>query len=303
MRHSIRASSQLPAWTAYLIWRNRQPGRPLTRAIPTGYRGTVIGLALFAVAGVLDLAWHEILGIEVSLDALVSPTHLLLGFSLFLILGTGIRSARAAGGSEVFEWTPPAVLSLALLTGLGAFFLIYCSAFVRTPPAVPYLLTPIGSPGHAQAELPPALGLASYLVTTALIIAPFLYTLSGARRPPYGIATILVAVVAWMPLAMSGLRPVAVAGAAGATIAAVVADVLLARPAGTWLRRRLPAVTAFVAALIWTGQLAGIALASSIQWPVSMWLGAVVLSAGLAAALAFLSSWNTRSEPAPTALR
>jgi hypothetical protein len=186
------------------------------------------------------------------------------------------------------------------MTGLGAFFLIYCSVFVRTPPAVPYLQTPIGSPGHTQAELPPALGLASYLVTTALIIAPFLYTLSGARRPPYGIATILVAVVAWLPLAMSGLRPAAVAGAAGATIAAVVADVLLARRPGPWLRRRLPAVTAILAALIWTGQLAGIALASSIQWPVSMWLGAVVLSAGLAAALAFLSSWNTKSVPGST---
>ena len=61
--------------------------------------------------------------------------------------------------------------------------------------------------------------MASYLVTTALIIAPFLYGFSGARRPPYGIATILVAVVAWLPLAMSGLRPAAVAGAAGATIA------------------------------------------------------------------------------------
>lgn len=287
------------AWMAYVIWRNRQPGRPLARAIPAGYQGTVIGLALFAVAGLLDLAWHEILGIEVSLDALVSPTHLLLGFSLFLILGTGIRSARAASGPGAFEWTPAAVLSLALLTGLGAFFLIYCSAFVRIPPALPYLPTPIGSPGHAQAEQPPALGLASYLVTTALIIGPFLYTLSGARRPPYGIATILVAVVAWLPLGMSGLRPTAVAGAAGATAAAVVADVLLARRAGPWLRRRLPAITAILAAFVWTGQLIGIALASGIEWPVSMWLGAVVLSAGVAAALAFLSSWNTTSAPGP----
>ena len=67
------------------------------QAIPPGYRGTAVGVVLFAVAGGLDLLWHEILGIEVSLDALVSPTHLLLGFSLFLILGTGVRSARAAG--------------------------------------------------------------------------------------------------------------------------------------------------------------------------------------------------------------
>jgi len=102
---------------------------------------------------------------------------------------------------------------------------------------------------------------------------------------------------------MSGLRPAAVAGAAGATIFAVAADVLLARRAGPWLRSRLPAVTALLAALIWTGQLAGIALASSIQWPVSMWLGAVVLSAGVAAALALLSSVNSKSDQGPAALR
>ena len=137
-------------------------------------------------------------------------------------------------------------------------------------------------------------------MTTALIVGPFLYTFAGTRRPPYGIATILVGVVAWLPLAMSGLRPTAVAGAAGATIAAVAADLVLAGREGPRLRRRLPAVTAILAALIWAGQLGGIALGSSIQWPVSMWLGAVVLSAGLAAALAFLSSWNTRSVPVQT---
>jgi hypothetical protein len=287
----------MAAWTATVIWRNREPGQPLARAIPAGYRGTVVGVVLFAVAGALDLAWHEILGIEVSLDALVSPTHLLLGFSLFLILGTGVRSARARGRSGTFAWSAPALLAVALMTGLGAFFLIYCSAFVRTAPAVPYIPTPIGSPGHTQAEMPAAIGMASYLVTTALIIAPFLYTWSGARRPPRGIATMLVAVVAWLPLAMSGFRPAGVAGAAGATLAAIVVDVLLARRGGQLTGRRLPAVSAVLAALIWTGQMIGIALVSGIEWPVSMWLGAIVLSAAVAAGLAFVSSWNTGSMP------
>jgi hypothetical protein len=290
------------AWTAAVIWRNREPGQRLAQAIPAGYQGTVIGVALFAVAGSLDLVWHEVLGIEVSLDALVSPTHLLLGFSLFLILGTGIRSARAASPSGAFPWSLPTLLAVALMTGLGAFFLIYSSAFVRTPPAVPYLQTPIGSPGHTQAEIPPALGLASYLVTTALIVAPFLFTVSSSRRPPRGIATILVGVVAWLPLAMSGLRPVAAAGAAGATLAAVTADVLIARVTGPWPVRRLAQVAAALAALIWTGQLTGIALSSGIAWPASMWLGAVVLSAGSAAGLAFLSSWNSDSVPSSPAV-
>lgn len=285
-------------WTARVISTNREPGQPLARAVPAGYKGTAIGLVLFALAGVLDLAWHEILGIEVSLDALVSPTHLLLGFSLFLILGTGVRSARAAGGPETFAWSPAAVLAVVLMAGLGAFFLIYCSAFVRTPPAVPYVPSPGGGPGRTQAQAPAALGLASYLVTTALIIAPFLYTLSGNRRPPPGIVTFVVGVVAWLPVAMSGLRTAAVAGAAGATVAALVADLLLARCPPEWLARRLAAVTALLAVLVWAGQMTGVAVVAGIGWPVSMWLGAIVLSAGCAAGLACVMSWNPGS-PGP----
>src|SRR3954465_14231369 len=53
-------------WTAAVIWRNREPGQHLSAGIPAGYRGTVIGVVLFGVAGVLDLAWPEFLGIEVS---------------------------------------------------------------------------------------------------------------------------------------------------------------------------------------------------------------------------------------------
>ena len=126
------------AWTAVVIWRNRTPGQPLLRTVPPGYRGTAVGVVLFAIAGGLDLLWHELLGIEVSLDALVSPTHLLLGFSLFLILGTAVRSARAAGHCSRprrnLAWTPAALFAVVLMTGLGAFFLIYVSAFVRPGP-------------------------------------------------------------------------------------------------------------------------------------------------------------------------
>ena len=280
------------AWTAVVIWRNRAPGEPVWQAVPRGYRGTAVGVILFATAGGLDLLWHELLGIEISLDALVSPTHLLLGFSLFLILGTAVRSARADSRPGNFAWTPAALFTVVLLTGLGAFFLIYCSAFVRPGPTALFVPMPVGTPGRIQAEMPVVIALASYLLTTALIIAPFLFTLSASRRPVRGIVTMLVVAAAWLPVAMVGLRPFAIAGAAGATVAAIVADLLLARLPDEWLRRRLPAVTAGIAALLWTGQLVAFAVTDAIRWPPSLWLGAVVLSAAAAAGLAALSSWG-----------
>lgn len=284
------------AWTAVVISRNRTPGLPLTQAIPPGYRGTVVGLVLFATAGGLDLLWHELLGIEVSLDALVSPTHLLLGFSLFLILGTAVRSARASHSASPDDHpalTPAALFAVVLMTGLGAFFLIYVSAFVRPGPTALFVPTPFGSPGRVQSEMPVVVTLASYLLTTALIIAPFLFTLSAARRPVRGVVTLLVAAAAWLPVAMLGFHTYSISGATGATLAAVVADLLLARLPAAWLGRRLPAVTGGIAALLWTGQLVAFAVTDAIRWPVSLWLGAVVLSAAMAAGLAMLASWGS----------
>ena len=283
------------AWTAAVISRNRTPGQPLTQAIPPGYRGTVAGLVLFAIAGGLDLLWHELVGIEVSLDALVSPTHLLLGFSLFLILGTAVRSARASHSASPDDHpalTPAALFAVVLMTGLGAFFLIYVSAFVRPGPTALFVPTPFGSPGRVQSEMPVVVTLANYLLTTVLIIAPLLFTLFAARHPARGVVTLLVAAAAWMPVAMLGFHTYSIAGAAGATIAAVLADLVLVRLPATWLRRRLPAVTGGIATVLWTGQLVAFAVTDAIRWPVSLWLGAVVLSATVAAGLALLASWG-----------
>ena len=54
-----------------------------------------LGAVLFVVAGVLDLAWHELFGFEVDVEALLSPTHLLLAASGLLMIGGPIRSASA----------------------------------------------------------------------------------------------------------------------------------------------------------------------------------------------------------------
>jgi hypothetical protein len=75
-------------------------------------------------------------------------------------------------------------------------------------------------------------------------------------------------------------------------VAAAVVDLLLTRVPAPWLDQRLPAVTAGIAALLWTGQLVAFAVTDAIRWPVSLWLGAVVLSAAVAAGLALLSSWG-----------
>lgn len=289
----------MSAWVAGLAWRGRRPDAPLARALPQGYGVTVTGIAAFSLGGLLDLAWHEVFGIEVALDALVSPTHLLLGAGGLLILGTGLRSQRASKRSESWRWTTPAMLSLLLVTALAAFFLIYTSAFVMSAPTREFVPLPEGAPGHGESELPVIAALAGYIVTTVLLIVPVLLVLTSGSPAPRLTVTTVAATVAWLSVAMVGFPAGAVAGAAGATLGAGLADV-----ARVWLpvrldRRRLPIEAAAIAGLLWAGQLAGLAVAQGLRWPVSLWLGAVVLSGGVAAGLAVLRGPAVR-HPMPT---
>ncbi len=49
--------------------------------VPVGYGWGFIGVIAFAAGGVADMVWHQIFGVEVDLEALLSPSHLLLFIS------------------------------------------------------------------------------------------------------------------------------------------------------------------------------------------------------------------------------
>jgi hypothetical protein len=62
-------------------------------AIPAYYRYPLLGVPIFIVSGLGDLAWHQLLGIEEGVDALLSPTHQGLGLGIFFISAGPIVSA------------------------------------------------------------------------------------------------------------------------------------------------------------------------------------------------------------------
>jgi hypothetical protein len=63
--------------------RNLRRGYPWRKALPAGYGLSLVGAAIFLVAGALDLVWHTLFGVERSVEALLSPTHLPLSLTLF----------------------------------------------------------------------------------------------------------------------------------------------------------------------------------------------------------------------------
>ena len=93
---------------------------------PPGYVPGWSGSSYLPQAGFGDAIWHTVFGVETSLDALLSPTHLLLFVGLLMIVSAPLWAAWAdpttgPGHREL----APAVASLGLTTTLVAFFFEY----------------------------------------------------------------------------------------------------------------------------------------------------------------------------------
>ena len=75
------------------VWRNVRRGYPLRLAAPEGYVEATIGLLVFVAGAIGDAIWHETIGVEKDLAALVSPTHLLLFAGITLFVTSPLRAA------------------------------------------------------------------------------------------------------------------------------------------------------------------------------------------------------------------
>lgn len=103
---------------------------PIRDTLAPPYRIGFLGSVLFVVAGVLDLAWHTLFGFEVNVEALLSPTHLLLATSGMLMVGAPIRAAGARllrGAPRSWRTAGPVVIPLAMAVAILVAFTQYAN--------------------------------------------------------------------------------------------------------------------------------------------------------------------------------
>jgi Tol biopolymer transport system component len=117
---------------AILGRRRRVPVRDM---LPGPYLVSLVGALLFGASGALDLAWHTVFGFEVDVEALLSPTHLLLAASGLLMIGGPLRSASsrlAATRADARSWrlAGPFVIPLAMAFAILIAFTQYANPIV-----------------------------------------------------------------------------------------------------------------------------------------------------------------------------
>lgn len=108
-------------------------GRLWYRALPAGYNLSLLGVVIFAVAAISDVFWHRLFGIEVGVEPLLSPTHLLLGLGASLIYTGPLRAPwrRPDTEKQLFLARMPMVLSLAFLLSSFSFWTPYAHPLSR----------------------------------------------------------------------------------------------------------------------------------------------------------------------------
>ena len=265
-------------WIAWSTVRRRRPGQTLMQAIPRGYELAVAGLVLFGLGGVGDMIWHEVFGIEVGVDALLSPTHLLLYAGVFLIVTSPFRAAWRRSDQPGFKAFSPVLLSAGLAAGFTAFMLMYLSPVFEADMARSQTEWMAGNPEAGFLHfMNQRSGVASVLVTSVVVISPLLLILRRWRLP-FGSCAFVFGLVATV---VQGVN----AFAAPELIAAAIGGGLLADAAAVWLKpsparpTELRIFSGLAPAALWGVYVLTVAVTDGVGWAPELWSGVILWSA------------------------
>lgn len=262
------------AWLAWLIMQQFRAGRVGTDAIPLGYHLGVIGVFIFGVGGAGDMAWHIIFGIERDLEALLSPTHLLLFLGGTLIFGSpflaGWQGSEQVDERISFRSFLPTLASLTLMMSFASFMNMYLWALFNE-------YRTASSRGS---------GLQDILITNVILLAPVLLMLRRWRIP-FGSVTFMFVLNTIMMSALIAFQ--SREEFIVMLIAGVIADLLI-----QWLKpwngraAAFRAVAVLIPLALWSTHFLERQFSGGIAWSIEFSTGVTVMAALSGLALSML---------------
>lgn len=269
--------------------RNHARGHPWLRTIPAGYELSLLGVLVFWAGGAADMIWHILFGIEVTVEALYSPTHLALAFGSGLILTGPLRAAwrRTETDGHSGSLLLPMLISLAFLLGLFTFFtqiihpIGHPWAAVGNHPTSDFFPVLAAEPliqghGPSSVDVGQAIGIGSVLVQTGLLMGVILLVVRrwGFALPLGGFALVFTLNGMLMGFMTDEQILIPVASLAG-----LGADLLLRGLKPSVARPGALRLFAFaVPILLYTLYFLALMLTKGIWWSVHLWTGSIVLA-------------------------
>ncbi|WNR43329.1 hypothetical protein [Paenibacillus roseipurpureus] len=279
--HGILYSGYLACaiWIFHMIRSNKinTMSASWIEAIPAGYKLGAFGVILFFFGGLGDMYWHTVFGIEKNIEALLSPTHLLL-FSGGLLIITSPYRALSHGekrAAPTFRQLLPALTSIALTFTVMAFFLMYAWSFRQNL-------------WMAREEDAIARAVVDFLITTMLLVVPLMVVLRRWKLP-FGTVTFFFLFESFFLAVLDGFEQygsiiiLLISGIIGDVMFRAIKD----RETTDW---RYKAVFFVLPVLVWSLYFAGLKLFDTLDWAPELWGGSIFLSALCCMGLSILAA-------------
>ncbi|MDR6553241.1 hypothetical protein [Paenibacillus qinlingensis] len=279
--HAILYSGYLACagWIFFMIRSNKisNPSTTWISAIPVGYKLGVAGVILFFAGGLGDMYWHTVFGIEKNIEALLSPTHLLLLSGALLILTSPYRAISAAekGAAPTFRQLLPALTSIGLTFTVFAFFLMYAWSFRQNL----WMARDYDAVAKAVVD---------FMLTTMILVIPVMFVLRRWKLP-FGTVTLFFLFESIFLAVLDGFRDYG--SIIILLISGVIGDVLFReikeREVTDW---RYKAVFFVLPVLIWGLYFASLKLFHTLHWSPELWGGTIFLCALSSLGLSILAA-------------
>jgi hypothetical protein len=247
-----------------------------------GYRWPLIGAGIFFVGGIGDMLWHQIFGIEADIEALHSPTHLILATGMTLMLSGNLLSwmARDDRRTSLID-TLPMMLSAAFIYAMITFMTQYAHLTD---------MLPAGLDIPRDDFYPQALPMTGFIIHFAAL-AGLLCTVMRTGKVPVGFLTVVLSLNLF---AMGTMRENAVLWIAGFATG-IAGDLFLSRlypyekhlPGVRTLSFGVPAVFLFC----YFGYMIA---TQGTWWSIHMWAGSAFM-AGVSGLLMSFVAWPPKA--------
>lgn len=248
---------------------NIKNGTTPSKAFPHGYILTLFGIVIMGVGGTIDLVWHSIFGVEQSIEALLSPSHLLIFLGTGLILLGPINSAWCQLQTRFkFKAQLPMIINVALFITLLNFMTHYINPLVG----------PFSALNHKAAGVyyGYTIGLSGTLLQTVIIFGSVLFFLTRWNLLP-GSLTIIFTINAVAMSLMTDHYEITLS----IILAGIICDLIMLtiKPSFSILRLRIFAFLAPIA--YYSCYYINILIVSKTWWSVHVLTG-IILEAGFA---------------------
>jgi hypothetical protein len=236
-----------------------------------------VGAILFIFGGVGDMMWHVLFGIELSVDAALSPTHIALTVLFALIVAGPFRAAWSRSNAHAkldFVTLLPMLISLAFTLSTITLISQFAHPFVAIWP----------SEERQIAFGNQALAVVSIVLQTVILMSLVLLAMRRWRLPFGSLTLVLTLNMLFLSFMQDHYVMILVAAITGLT-----ADILIWRLKPSSTRPTAFRLFAFlVPTVYYLLYFLALFLTTGVNWSIHLWLGSTVVAGITGCLLSYL---------------